>query len=68
MHISDSVSLSLIMSVRHCSEDYKNFNDCEVRFENSVTRVTVWHHEACRVCRTVFPRDEIFNSHIQDCI
>ena len=24
------------------------FNDCEVRTENSVMRVTVRHHEACR--------------------
>ena len=27
----------------------KIFNCCEVPIENSVTRVTVWYHEACRV-------------------
>ena len=27
------------------------FNGCEVRIENSVTRVTVRLHEACRVMR-----------------
>ena len=36
------------------------FNDCDVRIENSVTRVTVWHHEACRAA---MPSDGIFNSH-----
>ena len=27
----------------------RTFNGREVQIENSVTRVTVWHHEACRV-------------------
>ena len=36
------------------------FNGCEVWIENSVTRVTVQHHEACP---TVIPSDGIFNSH-----
>ena len=31
------------------------FNDCEVRIENSVTRVTVRHHEACRVMPNSYP-------------
>ena len=38
------------------------FNGCEVRIENSITRVTVLHHEdSCS--RTVNPSDGIFNSH-----
>ena len=28
---------------------YKIFNDCEVQTENSVTRITVQHQQACRV-------------------
>ena len=42
------------------------FNGCEVQIENSVMRVTVWHHKAYRC----IPRDEIFNLHqttIIDC-
>ena len=39
------------------------FNGCEVLIENSVTRVTVRHHEACRVMRNSYPRDGIFNLH-----
>ena len=29
------------------------FNGCEVLIENSVTRVAVWHHEACRTVTRV---------------
>ena len=39
------------------------FNGCEVLFENSVMRVTVRHHEACKVMRNSYPRDRIFNLH-----
>ena len=39
------------------------FNGCEVPIENSVTRVTVRHHEACRVMLKSYPRDGIFNLH-----
>ena len=39
------------------------FNCCELLIENSVTRVTVWHHEACRVMPNTFPSDGIFNLH-----
>ena len=31
------------------------FNGCDVRIENSVTRVTVRHHEAVRVMRNSYP-------------
>ena len=34
---------------------------CEVLIENSVTRVTVRHHEACRVMPNSNPSDRIFN-------
>ena len=36
---------------------------CEVRIENSVPRVTVWHHEAASWCKTVIPREGIFSPH-----
>ena len=39
------------------------FNGCEVLIENSVTRVTVRHHEACRVMPNSYPSDGIFNLH-----
>ena len=39
------------------------FNACEVRIENSVTRVTVRRHEACRVMPNSYTYDGIFNSH-----
>ena len=39
------------------------FNVCEVLIENSVTRVTIRHHEACRVMPNSYPSDGIFNSH-----
>ena len=39
------------------------FNGCEVLIENSVTRVTVRHHEACRVMPNSYSSDEIFSLH-----
>ena len=37
------------------STEYKNLNGREVRIENSVLRVTVRHHEACRVMPSIYP-------------
>ena len=39
------------------------FNGCMVLIENSVTRVTVLHHEACRVMPNRYPSDGIFSLH-----
>ena len=39
-------------------------NGCEVQIENSVTRVTVRHHEASIVMSNSYPRDGIFNQHL----
>ena len=33
----------------------RTFNGCEVRIENSVTRVTVRHHKACQVMPNSYP-------------
>ena len=38
-------------------------NGSSVQIENSVTRVTVQHHEASLVIPNSFPRDGIFNQH-----
>ena len=46
------------------------FNGFEVWIENSVTRVTVQHHEARRVMPNSYPTDGIFNLHrttVMDC-
>ena len=32
-----------------CRQNIRIFNGCEMQIENSVTRVTVRHHEACQV-------------------
>ena len=39
------------------------YTGCEVRIENSVTRVTFRHHEACRVMPNIILSDGILNSH-----
>ena len=36
------------------------YHMCEGRIEKSVLRITVWHHEACRVIKKVILRDEFF--------
>ena len=57
-----------LLSVRHVG--FQNsllsiriFNGCEVLIENSVTRVTVRHHEACRVMPNSYTSDGIFSLH-----
>ena len=46
-----------------CWKNIRIFNGCEVLIENSVTRVTVRHHEACRVMPNRYPSDGTFNLH-----
>lgn len=41
----------------------KFFNGCQVRIENSITWVTVWHHEACHVISSA----GVFNFHKRWC-
>ena len=55
-------------SVYSFSQQFKTIrilHGCEVPLENSVLRVTVWHHERGFVewCKTVIPRDGIFYPH-----
>ena len=42
--------------------EYKNFTLCEVQTENSVPRVSVRHHEACRVMPNSCPRNRFFSA------
>ena len=37
------------------------FNGCVVRIDNSVTRATVWHHEACQVMSNSYPKWQKFS-------
>ena len=45
------------------SQIIRIFNGCEVQIGNSVTRVTVWHHEGRQVMPHVYQSDWIFSSH-----
>ena len=39
------------------------YYECENRIEKSVPRITVWHHEACRVMTNGDPEGRIFRSY-----
>ena len=44
--------------------DWQNiriYHECEGRIEKYVPRITVWHHEACRLMTNCDPRDRFFN-------
>ena len=41
-----------------------NYHGRSVRIENSVNRVTVWHHSASLVMPNSYLRDGIFNPHL----
>ena len=48
----------------YCSIDnIRIYHECEGRIEKSVMRITVWHHEACRVMRNGDPEGQIFLSY-----
>ena len=40
------------------------YHECEGRIENSVPRITVWHHEACQVMTNGDPEGGIFLSYL----
>ena len=44
-------------------DNIRIYHECEGRIEKSVPRVTVWHHEACRVMTNVDPEGYIFLSY-----
>ena len=48
---------------QHACTIIRILNSCEVLIENFVMRVTVRHHEACRVMLNSYPSDGIFNLH-----
>ena len=39
------------------------YHECEGRIEKSVSRIIVWHHEACRVMTNIDPEGRIFLSY-----
>ena len=47
--LSLSVSLSVVV------KNIKIFNGCEMQIDNSVTKLTVRHHEACRMMPNSYP-------------
>ena len=44
-------------------ETIRIYHECEGRIEKSVPRITVWHHEACRVMTNGDPEGPIFLSY-----
>ena len=47
------------------TNNIKIHHECESGIEKSVPRITVWHHEACRVMTNYDPEGQIFMSHPQ---
>ena len=45
------------------SKNIRIYHECEGRIEKSVPRITVWHHEACRVMTNCDPEGQIFLSY-----
>ena len=45
------------------NESIRIHNECEGRIEKSVPRITVWHHEACRVMTNADHEGRIFLSY-----
>ena len=57
MSMDKNISYSCVTNVRplHIFFIIRIFNGCELRIENSVTKVTVKHREACRVMLNSYP-------------
>ena len=47
----------------HLADIVRIYHECEVGREKSVLRITVWHHEVCRVMINNAPEGQIFVSH-----
>ena len=56
-----SLSLSRPNKVNMCT--IRIYTECEGRIEKSVTRMVVWHHEACRVMTNSDPQGQNFLSY-----
>ena len=52
----DKVTLLYGVWLKHIRISY----DCESRIVKSVLRITVWHHEACRVMANGDPEGRVF--------
>ena len=44
-------------------QNIRIYHECEGRIEKSVLRITVWHHEACRVMTNGDPEGQSFLSY-----
>ena len=47
--------------ITHGGDNIRICHKCEGRIEKSVPRITVWHHEACRVMTNGDPEGRIFS-------
>ena len=54
-----------VCNLKECStvNIIRTYHECEGRIEKSVPRITVWHHEACRVMTNGDPEGRIFLSY-----
>ena len=41
------------------------YHECEGRIEKSVRKITIWHHQACRVMTNGDPEGRIFLSYLR---
>ena len=57
--------LKLLVAIPEYAEIIRIHHECEGGIEKSVSRVTDWHHEACRVMTNVVREGRIFFYHIQ---
>ena len=58
-HSNSSNKPNKIISLNHL----RIYHECEGRIENSVPRITFWHHEACRVVTNGDPEGRIILSY-----
>ena len=52
--------IGLKLSEPQMKRNLRIYHECEGRIKESFLRITVWHHEACRVMTTGDPRDGFF--------
>ena len=52
-----------ILPDKRASQIIRIFHECEVHSEKSIPRVTIRHHEACRVMLNSYPGERIFTVH-----
>ena len=60
LEVLQMAELMMDLVTENNNNNIRIYHECEGRTEKSVLRITIWHHEACRVMTNGDPEGHIF--------